>query len=139
MKLHNKLLQLILLLSAFIFILNSSSCKKDENKDPVMPSELIGEWIDYGSGNPAINNRFTITATTVIWYQWVEGFSGDGDECDLTEVYTDDKVIYTNCGLYYIWHVEGNTLYIDRDSDYPDYGDNWWTNNDYVIWVCEKQ
>jgi hypothetical protein len=122
----NSLSKTIFAISFLFFLCAPHSCSEGNKTNTTMPPEIIGTWASYPAWNNLIGNRFTISSNSFDWYQWVKGYEsdGDGDECDLTEV-LDNNIIYTNCGLYYKWRVEADTIWLHRDFEIQENIDDW--------------
>lgn len=124
---------LILGIAALFFI----SC---ENFFISMPSELIGTW---RTGSDYVN-QFKFTRTMLYYESWSATYPGQFEssyECELEDVLEDENMIYTDCHIYYAYHISGSTLYLYKtnyDDPKPELPDSWWTDGDIAKYTLSR-
>jgi hypothetical protein len=128
-------------LMIFLVSIMTVGCDLFEGLFVTMPSELIGTW-KQKSGQYV--RQFEFTSSALYYEGWntkypVEGYSSY--DCDLEEVLSDESMIYTSCDIYYVYHISGSTLYLEKTNagdPKPDLEDQWWKNTELGFYTLEK-
>lgn len=95
-----------------------------------IPSELKGSWIDENHMDTPFWYVETFTFKTgSVTYQFTDSDGTTGYTSDIVKVYTDRDMLKTEEPMYFSWHIDGSTLYLNKtnpEDPEPDLPDFWW-------------
>ncbi len=99
-----------------------------------LPDELEGSWGDTCCGGCI--RTFTFTSNEVVFSESCPATGSGGYDAEVAEVFEEEGIFKTTNGMYFTWHVEGSTLYLNKTNPgatKPVVSDGWWSAAEYVL------